>query len=733
MTSTVYVDLIGPPVNAAWLNDVNNAVYSGSLSPQAVNVFSYMTAEQIASVQARDGTQDVTAALQAFFNACKGGRGYMPPGTYYKTAQIEMDPVYSYDIEGAGWSSEYSEQGTVIKDMTGCNGLFIYYANANYPGGPAGASPSLPNSDNRVRISQMSFLGPNSGSTVTVSAGIQTVGIEGVNTVVQTGTGIWMYWTNALLLEDVWISGYPTDGLYGYRCFTAVLESVWLIKNVNSGIHFYNTANAVLLSNIKSLGNGRLPSNSINYNILIDGAPGYNALGPVINGATDVSYGGGNAAATYKVSSGTLTNIVALGGTATINATGHAFNVGNVIAITGGISTEAQINTIFAATVLTKTANSFTVATTAANATYSGTGLQVAPFVGGVGLYGVYGAELSNVYSENCTGAAIYIDELSQGFAIKGGYFQQNKIVLDSQDLTYHAQDGVIEGAYMFGYESGIYQVLAQGCVVGKNTLAGNASNYFGGAATVYKQNNGILVDGMYVGLGQWTDYQVNTNAGVGVGVLANVVTTSPTDGIHNTALGYYALNANTSAYNNTAMGYNALRYVTTGIQNTAVGSRALDAVAGINVQATTAVGFAAGSGINSGSSETNVGSAAGLRDTPSASNSNNTHIGATAGRLTNGALVGNVTIIGAQSTGYAPTSGLSNLTTLGYNTQNDALAASNTTILGNSSATTAVIHGKVRLDSAYLSSSTTNTVTNKIKVNIGGTDYYLLASTSST
>lgn len=29
MASTVYVDLIGPPVNAAWLNDVNNAVYGG--------------------------------------------------------------------------------------------------------------------------------------------------------------------------------------------------------------------------------------------------------------------------------------------------------------------------------------------------------------------------------------------------------------------------------------------------------------------------------------------------------------------------------------------------------------------------------------------------------------------------------------------------------------------------------------------------------------------------------
>jgi hypothetical protein len=31
MTSTVYTDFIGPPVNAAWLNDVNNAVYNGAI------------------------------------------------------------------------------------------------------------------------------------------------------------------------------------------------------------------------------------------------------------------------------------------------------------------------------------------------------------------------------------------------------------------------------------------------------------------------------------------------------------------------------------------------------------------------------------------------------------------------------------------------------------------------------------------------------------------------------
>ena len=36
-------------------------------------------------------------------------------------------------------------------------------------------------------------------------------------------------------------------------------------------------------------------------------------------------------------------------------------------------------------------------------------------------------------------------------------------------------------------------------------------------------------------------------------------------------------------------------------------------------------------------------------------------------------------------------------------------------------------------LASTAVSSSTTNTVTNKIAVNIGGTTYYLLASTSGT
>lgn len=42
-------------------------------------------------------------------------------------------------------------------------------------------------------------------------------------------------------------------------------------------------------------------------------------------------------------------------------------------------------------------------------------------------------------------------------------------------------------------------------------------------------------------------------------------------------------------------------------------------------------------------------------------------------------------------------------------------------------------VTGTMLVNTVAPTASTTNTVTNKIKVNIGGTDYYLLASTSGT
>ena len=52
--------------------------------------------------------------------------------------------------------------------------------------------------------------------------------------------------------------------------------------------------------------------------------------------------------------------------------------------------------------------------------------------------------------------------------------------------------------------------------------------------------------------------------------------------------------------------------------------------------------------------------------------------------------------------------------------------------IAGTNTATFPAATGTILVETA-LSASTTNTVTNKVSINIGGTTYYLLASTSGT
>lgn len=52
--------------------------------------------------------------------------------------------------------------------------------------------------------------------------------------------------------------------------------------------------------------------------------------------------------------------------------------------------------------------------------------------------------------------------------------------------------------------------------------------------------------------------------------------------------------------------------------------------------------------------------------------------------------------------------------------------------VAGTTTLTLPAVSGNI-LSSTAVSASTTNTVTNKIAVNIGGTVYYLLASTSGT
>lgn len=81
MSSTVFTDGVGPPISAAWLNDVNQAVYNGSViassigttgSPVVVNTASPPTAGQVLTA---------SSPLQASWVTPTGGGGGGGTGT----------------------------------------------------------------------------------------------------------------------------------------------------------------------------------------------------------------------------------------------------------------------------------------------------------------------------------------------------------------------------------------------------------------------------------------------------------------------------------------------------------------------------------------------------------------------------------------------------------------------------------------------------------------------------
>ena len=104
------------------------------------------------------------------------------------------------------------------------------------------------------------------------------------------------------------------------------------------------------------------------------------------------------------------------------------------------------------------------------------------------------------------------------------------------------------------------------------------------------------------------------------------------------TAVGAFALDANTTGTNNTAVGKDALGACTTGSNNTLVGAAAGDAIT--TSQTNTAIGAAALSACTTGPGNTVIGSSAGLTGTTL---SQNVLIGVDAGRVSNG--TGNVAV----------------------------------------------------------------------------------------
>ena len=134
----------------------------------------------------------------------------------------------------------------------------------------------------------------------------------------------------------------------------------------------------------------------------------------------------------------------------------------------------------------------------------------------------------------------------------------------------------------LFSATTGTVSVAAAGTDVGD--FAATGLN-LPGATLSYKLNGNNAL---------WQD---NTNFNIAVGPTALPTTVSQTgggsNGQRNVAVGYQALNANTTGYYNEAFGYKALNANTTGTNNTAVGGLALlfNARTG---SSNTAVGYAA-------------------------------------------------------------------------------------------------------------------------------------------
>ncbi len=171
--------------------------------------------------------------------------------------------------------------------------------------------------------------------------------------------------------------------------------------------------------------------------------------------------------------------------------------------------------------------------------------------------------------------------------------------------------------------------------------------------------------------------WQDNTNVNMAIGATAFPTTVSQTGGGTNgqgdLAVGYHALNANTTGAYNTAVGQLALQVVTTGAYNTAIGTVAM--LATTTGSGNTAVGAFALDSNTTGSSNTALGNTALAGNT---TGQNNTVVGYTA-------LWHNTT--GIDNTGVganvlaANTTGTNN-TAVGYNVASTTLATGQNNIL---------------------------------------------------
>jgi hypothetical protein len=148
-----------------------------------------------------DGVANDTSALQAFFDACKNGRGYMPPGIYKITSALTLLPDFSYVIEGAAYRNTANTGSATVIYNAG-TGDAIYINNEPFVPPPV---------DSQIKLSNMTIEG-NAASR----------------------DGIYTRQT-MIHLDGVWLQNHGRHGLHLERAYSSSFKQVLCSGNAQNG------------------------------------------------------------------------------------------------------------------------------------------------------------------------------------------------------------------------------------------------------------------------------------------------------------------------------------------------------------------------------------------------------------------------------------------------------------------------------------------------------------------
>lgn len=219
---------------------------------QQTSVFDFMTAAEIADVQANTALLDVTAAIQAAFNHVgnNGGTVFLPSGTYRTSAVISMPSSQvwvPFIVQGSGDSIiKSTHNGAAINGMPSQNWQ-LRGLQFDGPGKTATSSTGFIGSLTQGSIEYCQFKNYYKGINIdnTIMAYMNRVivtgcefGIHGVET---TGTSF----MNLINITNTWVSSCNV-GIKGQTWFSCTMTNVVSEYNTTYGGLFTGMANMTM-------------------------------------------------------------------------------------------------------------------------------------------------------------------------------------------------------------------------------------------------------------------------------------------------------------------------------------------------------------------------------------------------------------------------------------------------------------------------------------------------------